>query len=303
MQFQRRQMTLFSHLNKPDASKEYKLIQVDDTKNHSERFDVVDSYLKDINKYPILTKEEEVHYTKLAQQGNCVARDSILHANLRLVVRIARRYLKSGLPFLDMIEEGNMGLMHALEKFEPDLGYRFPTYAAWWIQQDIERAIMNQSRIVRLPVHVQKQLNQCKRACNSLSLDMDQNPSFEKIANYLGKDRKSIEQVMSYNRSAVSFDAPLEANTEKSIAESLHDNEHEEPIISLEREAAFTELELGLKMLSPIEFEIIIRRFGFMGYNPMTLQEIAHDTGFTTERIRQIQLRSIKFLSKKFKEK
>jgi DNA-directed RNA polymerase sigma subunit (sigma70/sigma32) len=107
---------------------------------------------------------------------------------------------------------------------------------------------------------------------------------------------------MSYNRSAVSFDAPLEANTEKSIAESLHDHEYEEPILSLEREAALTELELGLKMLSPIEFEIVIRRFGFMGYNPMTLQEVAHDTGFTSERVRQIQLRAIKFLSQQFKD-
>jgi RNA polymerase nonessential primary-like sigma factor len=244
-----------------------------------------------------LTRDQELNYARLAQQGDLVARNHILHANLRLVVRIARRYLKSGLSFLDLIEEGNLGLMHALDKFDPELGFRFSTYCAWWIQQNIERGIMNQARIVRLPVHVIKELNQCKRACNALSIDLDQNPSFEKIATYLDKDKNAVERIMLFVDGAISLDAPLNASTEKSIADTLPHDEHQDPCLSLEKELVAEQIQRWLKVLSTRQYEVIIRRFGLCGYEPMTLKEISLELGLTKERIRQLQIRALNLIA------
>jgi RNA polymerase nonessential primary-like sigma factor len=301
MQGQRRQMTLFAHLN-TDCSKDYEFIETIEPNEHEpEGKNTIDYYLREISKYPLLTKDEELHYAILAQQGDCVARNHILHANLRLVARIARRYIKSGLSLLDLIEEGNMGLMHALEKFDTTLGYRFATYSAWWIQQNIERAIMNQARIVRLPIHIHKQLNQCKRACNALNLDSHQKPSFSKIANYLGKEKEDIENIMFFQDSAISLDV-FELHTGKPIEEFLHYDEYQDPLTFLEKQKSLLELQELLKTLSPIEYEVVIRRFGLNSYNAMTLEDISIEFGVTKERVRQVQLRAINSIAKKMQQ-
>ncbi len=310
----RRQMTLFAHLNKNNnfskKSEDEPQINNEEINNQipesfSEEAEVkegIDSYLKEISKYPLLSKEEEHHSIKLAHQGDQIARNKVLNANLRLVVRIARRYMKqTGMTFPDLIEEGNLGLIHALEKFDISLGHRFSTYAAWWIQQNIERAIMNQSRVVRLPVHIIKDLNKCQRAYHQLMNDQNQKPTFKEIAKSIEKTEDRVEHVLQFQESAISLDIPFLQITDRSIAEELFLEEHENPYKALEQTHLLKLLETLLDSLPENHYAIIIRRFGLRGHDSMTLDAIATELDLTRETVRQIQFKAIDSIYKQIK--
>ncbi len=183
--------------------------------------DPTDIYLREVGIAPLLSKEEEIHYSRLTKKGDPLARKKMIESNLRLVIKIARRYLRSGMAILDLIEEGNLGLMRAVEKFDPERGFRFSTYSAWWIQQTIERAIMSQNRTIRLPMHVMKKLNSCLRIKNELTKQLDHEPTFDDIANKLSKSEKEIENTLCLNEKIVSIDAPVSDNINKPLLDMV----------------------------------------------------------------------------------
>ena len=191
--------------------------------------DVTQIYLNEIGANPLLTPEQELSYSRLARQGDQAARQKMIEHNLRLVVNIAKHYLNRGMPLLDLVEEGNLGLIHALDKFDPERGFRFSTYATWWIRQNIERAIMNQSRIIRLPVHVVKELNSVLRAMRRLEAASARETGVEEIAQLLDKSVEEVRQVLALNEHVASLDAPLDIDPSLSIGESLADDMAETP--------------------------------------------------------------------------
>ncbi len=187
--------------------------------------DPTDLYLKEVGIAPLLSKEEEIYYGRLAIKGDKQARKRMIESNLRLVVKIAKRYIQSGMPILDLIEEGNIGLMRAVEKFDPERGFRFSTYGAWWIQQTIERAIMSQNRTIRLPVHMVKKLNSLLRTSRELSKDLDHEPTPNEIAVKLNQSSNNIEKMLLLNERVISIDTPISEEINKPLVDTLSSNE------------------------------------------------------------------------------
>lgn len=264
----------------------------------SEQIDLIEQYYKEIRLTPLLTKEEEITFGRQVQAGSTEARHKMIKANLRLVVKIAKRYLKSGIPILDLIEEGNIGLMRAVEKFDPEKGFRFSTYGAWWIQQTIERAIMNQSRTVRVPIHVVKQMNACLRKTRELSKTLDHEPSSHDIAKALDCDANDIDHIMSFNERTVSMDSPVSDYMDKPLVDTLTDDKNYDPLNQ------FTQMNLAENMtrwlghLSPKHREVVVRRYGLLGHDATTLDQTGIEIGLTRERVRQLQSEALKQLKK-----
>jgi RNA polymerase nonessential primary-like sigma factor len=294
-----RRLTVFSHLSSPQNLPHQQIEKkyFDDNES-SKSVEAIDIYLKEITRFPLLTAEEERQYAFKAQNGDLVARDKMIQSNLRLVVKMSRRYMKCGISFLDLIEEGNLGLMHALEKFDPDKGCRFSTYAAWWIQQNIERAIMNQSKTVRIPIHVSKLQNSIARTARSLSMDPT-SPDLKRIALKLDKTEQELERAMIYQESNISIDAPVSNEIESSFINILKEDSFEDPFENLVNQSYKKKLDDLIEDLPEQNFDVIARRYGLFGFEPMTLQETGEDLGMTRERVRQIQVQSINILSKK----
>jgi RNA polymerase nonessential primary-like sigma factor len=255
--------------------------------------DVTQIYLHEIGLNPLLSPEEELHYARRAAQGDFAARQKMIERNLRLVVNIAKHYLNRSVPLLDLVEEGNLGLMHALEKFDPERGFRFSTYATWWIRQNIERAIMNQSRTIRLPVHVIKELNLVLRAKRHLEAHAEREASIEDIAHLLDKPADEVRSVLAHNEHTASLDAPLDIDPLLSIGDSISD----EQIVSPEAELQTHEIESLVKQwldqLNDKQRTVIERRFGLNSKEVCTLEELAARLGLTRERVRQIQLEAL----------
>ncbi|MEN9470894.1 MAG: RNA polymerase sigma factor RpoS [Candidatus Aquirickettsiella gammari] len=255
-------------------------------------------YLNEIGFSPLLTAEEEVYYARLIAKGDQDARKRMIESNLRLVVKIARHYNNRGLQFLDLIEEGNLGLMHAVEKFDPERGFRFSTYATWWVRQAIERAIMNQARTVRLPIHVVKELNVYLQAARELTQKLDHKPTADEIAKWLDRPFEEVERMLGLNEHITSVDAPASSEADKPLLETLSDNRENDPEHILEDENLRKHLEAWLKELSTNQREVIARRYGLLGCDRMTLEEVGEVIGLTRERVRQIQVEGLKTLRK-----
>jgi RNA polymerase nonessential primary-like sigma factor len=272
----------------PDAEAEHQAADDNEFRN-----DVTQLYLNAIGASPLLTAQQERDLTRRVKGGDFAARQKMIEHNLRLVVNIAKHYLNRGIPLLDLVEEGNLGLIHALEKFDPERGFRFSTYATWWIRQNIERAIMNQSRTIRLPVHVVKELNQVLRTLRTLESAGCGEASAEEIALLLDKSVDDVRRILALNEHTASLDAPLEVDPNLSIGESLADEQAENP------ETEIHNLELGnlvqawIALLGDKQRIVIERRYGLNGSEVFTLEELAASMGLTRERVRQIQIEAL----------
>ncbi|MCZ7564886.1 MAG: RNA polymerase sigma factor RpoS [Burkholderiales bacterium] len=260
--------------------------------------DVTQIYLHDIGLKPLLTQTEEQRYSRLAAAGDFQARQKMIEHNLRLVVNIAKQYLNRGVPLLDLIEEGNLGLMHALEKFDPERGFRFSTYATWWIRQNVERAIMNQSRTIRLPVHVIKEMNSVLRARRHLEAHGDREPRAEDIAHLTGLSADDVRRALGRNEHLASLDAPLDFDPMLSIGESLADDSAVAPEARLASHEIEDLVREWLGQLNEKQRTVIERRFGLSGQEEATLERLAEALGVTRERVRQIQLEALAQLRK-----
>lgn len=257
------------------------------------------SYLREIRRAPLLTADEEQQTATLARQGDFAARQRMIERNLRLVVSIAKHYIGRGLPMSDLIEEGNLGLMHATAKFEPERGFRFSTYASWWIRQSIERAIMHQARLIRLPVHVVRELNQVLKARRSLETQGaraaggDRPVSDEEVAARLGRPVREVAELLRMAEHPSSLDAPLDREGTESVLETVADDQAVDPMgLTLSHEAVHL-LEQGLAALNEREREVLAGRYGLEDREPETLEALADRLGLTRERIRQIQQESL----------
>jgi len=258
--------------------------------------DATQLYLSEIGFSPLLTAEEEVHYATLALQGDEQARKKMIESNLRLVVKISRRYLNRGLPLLDLIEEGNLGLMKSVEKFDPTRGFRFSTYATWWIRQTIERAIMNQTRTIRLPIHVVKELNVYLRAARQLTQELDHEPTADEIANLVDKPIEDVKKLLGFNDKVTSVDSPVGYDENKSLLDTIPDENTANPADLLTDENLKEHIEDWLGELNHNQREVIARRFGLYGYEKATLEDVGKEIGLTRERVRQIQVEALKNL-------
>ncbi len=265
---------------------------------NTQQLDATQLYLREIGFSPLLSAEEEIHYGRLARKGDADARKRMIESNLRLVVKIARRYINRGLTFLDLIEEGNLGLMRAVEKFDPDRGFRFSTYSTWWIRQTIERGLMNQTRTVRLPIHIVKELNVYLRAARELMQELDHEPTPEEIAKFLDKPVEDVKQMLSLNERITSVDSPVGHDSEKSLLDTLPDEKHIDPARQLQEDNLRSNLDIWLQELTQNQREVLMRRFGLGNYDRATLEEVGQQIGLTRERVRQIQVEALKALRK-----
>jgi RNA polymerase nonessential primary-like sigma factor len=259
-------------------------------------FDATRLYLNEIGESKLLTAEEEVHFARLAQGGDGAARKRMIVSNLRLVVKIARRYLNRGLPLLDLIEEGNLGLMRAVEKYDPERGFRFSTYATWWIRQTIERAIMNQTRTVRLPIHVVKEINIYLKAARALAQNLDHEPTTEDIADLLDKPIEDVKRMLGLNEHIASVDTPYGKDADKPLVDLLQDESADDPADRIQDHDIQANLSHWLEKLTDKQREVVERRFGLHGYEHSTLERVAQELGVTRERVRQIQMDALKRL-------
>lgn len=262
----------------------------------SKTLDATQLYLSEIGYSPLLTAEEEVHFARRALKGCEASRKRMIVSNLRLVVKIARRYNNRGLALLDLIEEGNLGLIRAVEKFDPERGFRFSTYATWWIRQTIERAIMNQTRTIRLPIHVVKELNVYLRAARELAQELDHEPTAEDIALHLDKPIDEVSKMLRLNERISSVDTPIGGENDKALLDILADDNESSPEDELQDSNIKQNIVSWLQELNAKQREVLARRFGLMGYEPSTLEDVGAEIGLTRERVRQIQVEGLRRL-------
>ncbi|MEM9102866.1 MAG: RNA polymerase sigma factor RpoS [Pseudomonadota bacterium] len=258
--------------------------------------DATQLYLGEIGASPLLSAEEEVYYARKAQKGDDASRKRMIESNLRLVVKIARRYTNRGLALLDLVEEGNLGLIRAVEKFDPERGFRFSTYATWWIRQTIERAIMNQTRTIRLPIHVVKELNVYLRASRELAQTLDHEPTAEDIAKKLDKPVEDVAKMLGLNERIASVDTPIGNDSDKSLLDTIADANGDGPAENLQENDLKENISQWLGELSEKQREVLARRFGLLGYDASTLERVGHEIGLTRERVRQIQVEALRRL-------
>ncbi len=268
--------------------------EVQEKKDHN--FDATRYYLNDLSRSTLLTAEQEKLYGTQVIQGDKKARQIMIESNLCLVVKIARRYLNRGLPLLDLIEEGNLGLIRAVEKFDPELGFRFSTYATWWIRQTIERAIMNQSRTIRLPIHVLKEMSVYLKAQRHLRQTLVTEPRAEDIAEYLSKPVKLVEKMLKLNERVTSMDAPSPFDSDRTLVDTITDVGASSLLDQVHEDGIKDNIRTWLSRLSKKQEEVICRRYGLCGYENATLEVVAGELGVTRERVRQIQMDGLKKL-------
>jgi RNA polymerase nonessential primary-like sigma factor len=263
----------------------------------TKQLDATQIYLGEIGFSPLLTAEEEIKFSREALKGNEKSRERMIVSNLRLVVKIARRYNNRGLALLDLIEEGNLGLIRAVEKFDPERGFRFSTYATWWIRQTIERALMNQTRTIRLPIHIVKELNLYLRTARKLSQELDHEPTAQEIAEATGEPVASVQKMLKLNERINSVDTPIGGDEEnKALLDIIADEQGTQPENQVQTNDMKLNIIKWLEELNPKQTEVLARRFGLLGHEPATLEDVGIEIGLTRERVRQIQVEALKRL-------
>ena len=258
--------------------------------------DATQLYLGEIGYSPLLTAPEEVYYARRSQRGDEVSRKRMIESNLRLVVKISRRYNNRGLSLLDLVEEGNLGLIRAVEKFDPEKGFRFSTYATWWIRQTIERGIMNQTRTIRLPIHIVKKLNVYLRTARELAHKLTHEPTPEDIAKELDVSAKEVAKILKLNERISSVDTPIGHTSDKELLDIIPDSNDSTPENELQTNDMKLRIVDWLEDLNPKQREVLARRFGLLGYEAATLENVGKEIGLTRERVRQIQVEALKTL-------
>ena len=280
-----------------DASGGFKAVDVEIGDSQTDgNFDATRAYLNELSKSQLLTADEEKIYGKRALQGDPDARKIMIESNLRLVVKISRRYLNRGLPLLDLIEEGNLGLIRAVEKFDPDRGFRFSTYATWWIRQTIERAIMNQTRTIRLPIHIVKEMNVYLKAQRNLAQQLDHEPTADDIAKHLDRPVKTVNKMLKLNERVTSVDVSYGKDFDKPLLETITEEESRSPVEILQEDLIQNNVAHWVYQLADKQREVICRRYGLCGFESATLEQVAMELGVTRERVRQIQMDGLKRL-------
>jgi RNA polymerase nonessential primary-like sigma factor len=263
---------------------------IESHRRRHEQLDATRLYLSEIGFSPLLSAEEEVYYARRARKGEEAARRRMIESNLRLVVKIARRYMNRGLPLLDLIEEGNLGLIHAVKKFDPERGFRFSTYATWWIRQTIERAIMNQTRTIRLPIHVVKEINVYLRAARRLTQELDRDPTPDEIGELLDRPATDVDRLLGLNERMSSMSTQFGKDGERSLLDTIPDEDTMDPSSQVQAQDVHDVLEKWLNRLNDKQRAVVERRFGLHGYDKRTLEQVGEEIGVTRERVRQIQM-------------
>ncbi|MCK5923055.1 MAG: RNA polymerase sigma factor RpoD/SigA, partial [Methylococcales bacterium] len=260
-------------------------------------------YLREIGKTALLTREEEVQLADRIKVGDPEARAHMIKANLRLVVKIAQDYANYGLPLLDLISEGNIGLMKAVERFDPNKGGKLSTYAAWWIKQSIKRALANQSKTIRLPVHMVDKISKMRRVAMVLSEELGREPTDEELSEEIGIDRAKLSHLKSAAQRPASLDAPIGDDDSKSFGEIIGDEKARTPLELLSHKNMHMQLDGLLEVLDERERKIVDARFGLAGEKPKTLEDVGQEFGVTRERIRQLQNIALKKLRRALQKK
>ena len=261
-------------------------------KNH----DALHLYMQEIQEFELLTADEEKAWGRKVQKGDLDARNRLIESNLRLVVSIARRYQNRGVALMDLIEEGNLGLMRAVEKFDPERGFRFSTYATWWIRQSVDRAIINQARTVRLPVHIMREMNRYLKAARYLSQSGGHEPNATEIAAFLEGSEREVDRILGLREQETSTELPVSKGSNRTVGEGIEDTSlHDQDDIFLQGEI-FSHLSEWLDGLEARERKVVVHRFGLLDQEEMTLEALGEELGVTRERVRQIQLEALRHL-------
>lgn len=258
--------------------------------------DPVQFYLRTIGRVKLLTATEEIELARRVGQGDMFAKKKLVQANLRLVVSVAKKYQNRGLPFLDLIQEGNLGLIRAAEKFDPERGYKFSTYATWWIRQGITRALADKSRTIRVPVHMVETINNLRKATRKLSQKYDRRPTMDELAKEMGVTLNKVKDILAANRSPLSLDTPYGEDDDNTLAELVEDESSKTPEDSTALSLMSDDVRKVLSVLTPREREVLILRFGLNDGKPRTLEQVGRLVGITRERTRQIELKALRFL-------
>ena len=258
--------------------------------------DPVKTYLKEIGRVPLLTAGQEMALAKAARAGDADARRALSEANLRLVVSVAKRYAGRGLPFLDLIQEGNLGLMKAAEKFEPERGFKFSTYATWWIRQSITRAIADQGRTIRIPVHLVESINRVKKTAGDLLHKNGREPTVEEIAAALDMEPDKVRELLQLSQEPISLETPVGEEEDAHLEDFIQDEDAGVPVDEAGRQLLRRELLHVLKSLTPREERVITLRFGLEDGRARTLEELGKEFNVTRERVRQIEAKALRKL-------
>ena len=262
----------------------------EDQKTQPAELSVMRTYMREIGKTPLLTPKEEIELAARIKKGDKEARDRMISANLRLVVKIANDYNNFGLPLLDLISEGNIGLIKAVERFDPSKGGKLSTYAAWWIKQAIKRALANQSKTIRLPVHLVDKISKMRQVTSKLAEELDREPTNDEIAYAMGVSANRVAHLKSVSVRPSSLDAPVGDDGDTNFGDLIGDDMQSTPLENFQQKSVYGDMQSVIELLDPRESEVIRLRFGLDGNHPLTLEEVGEKFDITRERVRQIQM-------------